>query len=110
YELDKRYQISTDKNNVAPRLSLAWDPFKDHKTVVRAGYGIFYAPNYLQIDRVARMLGIVDAQGHNVKDLTQCTAGTTNCFRQIAQVYTTPSAAKPANSSNNMFQTLFLQG
>jgi hypothetical protein len=34
--------IIEDRNNFCPRLSLAWDPFKTGKTVVRAGYGIFY--------------------------------------------------------------------
>jgi hypothetical protein len=33
--------ITTDKNNFAPRLSLAWRPFGE-KTVIRAGFGIFY--------------------------------------------------------------------
>jgi hypothetical protein len=32
--------LKTDKNNVAPRLGLAWSPNK--RTVVRAGYGLFY--------------------------------------------------------------------
>lgn len=32
--------LKTDKNNVAPRLGLAWSP--NSKTVVRAGYGLFY--------------------------------------------------------------------
>jgi len=34
--------IPRDKNNWAPRFALAWDPKGNSKTVVRAGYGIFY--------------------------------------------------------------------
>jgi len=31
-----------DKNNWAPRLAIAWDPWKDGKTSIRAGFGLFY--------------------------------------------------------------------
>jgi hypothetical protein len=34
--------IPVDSNNVAPRIGLAWDPWNDGKTVIRASYGIFY--------------------------------------------------------------------
>ena len=34
--------IPRDYNNVAPRFGLAWDPAGDGKTVVRAGFGLFY--------------------------------------------------------------------
>lgn len=35
--------VPTDKNDFGPRIGLAIRPFKNDKTVVRAGYGIFYA-------------------------------------------------------------------
>ena len=34
--------IQTDKNNIQPRLGVAWDPKGDGKTVFRASYGMFY--------------------------------------------------------------------
>jgi hypothetical protein len=34
--------IPVDRNNVSPRFALAWDPTGSGKTVVRAGYGIFF--------------------------------------------------------------------
>jgi trimeric autotransporter adhesin len=34
--------VNPDRNNFAPRLGVAWRPWKEGKTVVRSGYGIYY--------------------------------------------------------------------
>ncbi|HET9217806.1 MAG TPA: TonB-dependent receptor, partial [Terriglobia bacterium] len=92
YELDDiRDPIRTDKNNFAPRVAFAWDVLGDHRTTVRGGFGIFYAPSNYAIVQVANALGEVDGK------------------RQIAQVLT--SIGTPgAQSSANIYQTLLSQG
>jgi Carboxypeptidase regulatory-like domain/TonB dependent receptor len=41
-ELGLQKGIQTDKNNLQPRIGLAYDPKGDGKTVIRASYGMFY--------------------------------------------------------------------
>src|SRR5215471_11232659 len=82
YELDSQYgPLSTYKKNFAPRISFAWDPFHDQKTVVRGGYGIYYSPIYGQIPYVVKTLDNI------------------NGVRQIANALATILGAPPANSA-----------
>jgi hypothetical protein len=92
YELDDiRDPVPTDKNNIAPRIGFAWDVFSDHRTAVRGGFGIFYAPTNYAIVHVANALGEVGGK------------------RQIAQVLT--SIRTPgAQSAPAIYQTLLAQG
>ncbi len=95
WEADHRKAPLPDQNkNFAPRAGFAWDPFNDHKTTVRGGYGLFYSPIDFQIDYVVNALGEI------------------NGYRQIAQVLTTFNATNPLNVNGpvNIFSTLRKQG
>ena len=92
YELDSQYgPLHTPVKNFGPRASFAWDPFRDQKTVIRGGYGIFYSPIYGQIGDVVQTLGVVNGN------------------RQIAQVFVplTGAPGNPALTSALIFQVLF---
>jgi hypothetical protein len=34
--------VQTDSNNVAPRIGISWDPWRNGKMVIRANYGLYY--------------------------------------------------------------------
>jgi len=108
YELDSQYgPLNTPKKNFAPRVSFSWDPFNDHKTVIRAGYGIFYSPIYAQIPGVVAVLGNNNGSRTIANSLVTingfpgnpagCTPGV-NCV------------TGPVASSAAIFQTLFATG
>jgi hypothetical protein len=69
WDIDGQFlPLNTDYRDFAPRISFAWDPFKDHKTVVRGGYGIFYGPIDAQIPQVDLSLGVLNANHSTVEN------------------------------------------
>jgi len=134
YELDSQYlPLTTYKKGFAPRVSFAWDPFKDGKTVIRGGYGIFYGPVDEQIPAVDLSLGVLNADktavgnstpAGQVANLTAICgfsqfgvpiipgSGTSPCNREIS-IYVDPIGGIPAlglAGAPAVFQTLFAQG
>jgi hypothetical protein len=69
WEIDSQYNpLNTYYGDVGPRIAFAWDPFKDHKTVVRGGYGIFYGPVDAQIAQVDLSLGVLNKNRTTVEN------------------------------------------
>ena len=55
HELEFKTRFPRDNNNLAPRAGFAWNP--DPKTVVRGGFGIFFARIEGQISYINDLLG-----------------------------------------------------
>ncbi len=76
YELDTQYlPLRTPWHNFAPRVSFAWDPFNDHKTVIRGGYGVFYGQIYDSIPGVDLALGVLNSNRTSVENNTKYASG-----------------------------------
>ena len=100
YELDSQPSaMSTDKDNFAPRLSIAWDPANNQKTVIRAGVGIFYSPIYAQIPDVVQTLGNINNSRQIALLLVPLTGAAGNPALTSAAIFGT-LAAEPVNPAN----------
>jgi hypothetical protein len=134
YELDSQYlPLTTYAKDFAPRVSFAWNPRKDQKTVIRGGYGIFYGPVDEQIPAVDLSLGVVNANKSAVENSTSAPqvanltaicglsqfgvpvlpgTGSSPCNREIS-IYVDPIGGIPAlglAGAPTVFQSLFAQG
>ena len=95
--------IPLDKNNVQPRLGFAWDPWKDGKTAIRGGYGVF--------------VGQVDNQIINVVNELSSQGDPSNIDIVLATATSNALPLNPADplgprapSSIQVYQTLLAQG
>ena len=54
------YEYPPDRNNVAPRLSIAWDPGGRGRTGIHGSYGMFYDNTFSAIPGVPKMIDGID--------------------------------------------------
>jgi hypothetical protein len=134
YDLDSQFApLSTYTKDFGPRVSFAWDPSNNHRTVIRGGYGIFYGPVDVQIPDVDLSLGVVNSNksavgnapgaGQVANVTTICGVsqfgvpvipgtGSSPCNREIS-IYADPIGGIPAlgvQGAATIFQTLFANG
>jgi hypothetical protein len=76
--------VPDDTNNFAPRFGMVWDPFKDGRTAVRGGYGLYIDQVFLN-----PALNVVLAQRAN--DVTIVNPGYPDPFTRGTVLSATPS-------------------
>ncbi|HET9410159.1 MAG TPA: carboxypeptidase regulatory-like domain-containing protein [Candidatus Sulfotelmatobacter sp.] len=99
--------IQTDKNNVQPRVGLAWDPKGNGKTVIRSSYGLFYDHPLLALyflgDASDASSSVQLAFGPGTPCSSPGNPGNLNAFTIFQGVSLSP--ANTANQNPNCFAT-----
>jgi len=108
YSLDTQFApLTTYKKDFAPRVSFAWDPFNNHKTVIRGGYGIFFGPVDAQIPDVDLSLGVVNGNKSAVENSSaagQVANLTSVCgFSQFGATIIPGTGASPCNREISIY-------
>ena len=84
----RRVQLN-DKNDWAPRIGFAWDPWNNAKTVLRGGYGIYY-------DQA--LIGIVEQNSFTTPPFNNSNSPTGTVASPI--LFGSPAPASPATRGN----------
>jgi hypothetical protein len=94
--LGLRHEVQTnlgDHNNFAPRLGITWSPFKDGKTVFRAGAGIFY--DWLTAETFEQTLRV---NGERQREIVVRNPGFPDPFSGASEIALPPSRIQLAPS------------
>lgn len=92
-----------DRNNVAPRLGVAWDILGDGRLALRAGGGIYYAyPPLAMLEVLADTVGAVTITGNNASITDPWATARANSGSTVCQF---PNCQAPSFSSNPELRT-----
>lgn len=84
--------VSTDKNNFAPRVGLAWDPFGDGRTSIRTAFGMFYGSGSGN-----EFNSTADNQPFTIRQRFNSVRSLTDVYGDIGGVAPFPYSFTPAN-------------
>ncbi|WP_158792925.1 TonB-dependent receptor [Granulicella sp. L60] len=100
-----------DRNNVGPRVGLAWQPFGSKRSVVRLGYGLFYGRLAGAMIRSALVDTALPSSATHVLILpttvTDCPQAANQGFGYACSYVTTPPAAVSTTTSATLFDRRF---